>query len=122
MADVAHVNDRAYTFGTDSWTRALSGIPTEGLHIYVERRGGEPVACLIIADEGGTADVEMVAVVPEARGRGLSGKLLAHGLADAAERGSARATLIATKLGYPVYRKLGFADVGDFHMWERRAD
>jgi GNAT superfamily N-acetyltransferase len=121
MADVAHVNDRAYTFGTDSWTRALSGIPTEGLHIYVERRGGRPVACLIIADEDGTADVEMVAVVPEARGAGLAGKLLAHALADAAERGSASSTLIATKLGHPVYRKLGFEDVGDFEMWERRA-
>ena len=88
----------------------------------MERRDGEPVASVIIFDVDGNADVEMVGVVPEARGGGLAGKLLAHALADAAERGDETSTLIATKLGYPVYRKLGFEDVGDFEMWERRAD
>jgi ribosomal protein S18 acetylase RimI-like enzyme len=121
LTDVGRVNDRSYTFGTDSWSRALAGFALDDVHIYVARRGGEPVACLMIVDCDGYSDVQMVAVVPEARGAGLSGKLLAHGLADAAERGSASATLIATKLGYPVYRKLGFEDVGDFQMWERRA-
>ncbi len=122
IADVGRINDRAYPFGTDSWSRALSGIATDGLRIYVERRDGEPVASVIIFDVDGNADVEMVGVVPEARGGGLAGKLLAHALADAAERGDETSTLIATKLGYPVYRKLGFEDVGDFEMWERRAD
>ena len=121
MADVGTINDRSYTFGTDSWSRALGGLPRDDLHIYVERRDGDPVACVVIVDANGNSDVEMVAVVPEARGAGLSGKLLAHALADAAERGSSSSTLIATKLGYPVYRRLGFEDVGDFQMWERRA-
>jgi ribosomal protein S18 acetylase RimI-like enzyme len=121
LADVGRVNDRSYTFETDSWSRVLDGLVLDDAHVYVERRGGEPVACLMIVDSDGHSEVQMVAVVPEARGARLSGKLLAHGLADAAERGSASATLIATKLGYPVYRKLGFEDVGDFQMWERRA-
>jgi GNAT superfamily N-acetyltransferase len=121
MVDVGAVNDRAYTFGTDSWSRALGGLTADDLHIYVERRDGDPVACVVIVDVDGNSDVEMVAVVPEARGAGLSGKLLAHALADAADRGSSSSTLIATKLGHPVYRRLGFEDVGDFQMWERRA-
>jgi ribosomal protein S18 acetylase RimI-like enzyme len=122
LADVGNVNDRSYTFETDSWSRVLDGLALDDAHVYVERRGGEPVACLMIVDSDGHSDVQMVAVVPEARGAGLAGKLLAHGLADAAERGSESVTLIATKLGYPVYRKLGFEDVGVFEMWERRAD
>jgi ribosomal protein S18 acetylase RimI-like enzyme len=122
LADVVKVNDRSYTFGTDSWGRALDGLALDDVHIYVERRGGEPVACLMIVDSDGHSEVQMVAVVPEARGAGLAGKLLAHGLADAAERGSQSVTLIATKLGYPVYRRLGFEDVGVFEMWERRAE
>ena len=122
LADVVKVNDRSYTFGTDSWGRALDGLALDHVHIYVERRGGEPVACLMIVDSDGHSEVQMVAVVPEARGAGLAGKLLAHGLADAAERGSQSVTLIATKLGYPVYRRLGFEDVGVFEMWERRAE
>jgi ribosomal protein S18 acetylase RimI-like enzyme len=121
MADVARINDRSYTFGTDSWSRALDGLALDGVHIYVERRDREPVACLMMVDSDGHSEVQMVAVVPEARGAGLAGKLLAHALADAAERESASATLIATRLGYPVYRRLGFEDVGDFQMWERRA-
>jgi ribosomal protein S18 acetylase RimI-like enzyme len=122
LADVGRINDRSYPFGTDSWSRALDGLALDGMHIYVARRGGEPVACLMIVDSDGHSEVQVVAVVPEARGSGLAGKLLAHGLADAAERGSESVTLIATKLGYPVYRRLGFEDIGVFEMWERRAD
>jgi ribosomal protein S18 acetylase RimI-like enzyme len=121
LADAGRINDRSYTFGTDSWSRALEGLALDDVHIYVERRGGEPVATLMIVDSHGHSEVQMVAVVPEARGAGLAGKLLAHGLADAAERSSESVTLIATKLGYPVYRRLGFEDVGVFEMWERRA-
>ena len=122
LADAARINDSSYTFGTDSWSRALEGLDADDVHIYVERRGGEPVATLMIVDSDGHSEVQMVAVLPEARGAGLAGKLLAHGLADPAERGSESVTLIATKLGYPVYRRLGFEDVGVFEMWERRAD
>jgi GNAT superfamily N-acetyltransferase len=121
VADVGRINDRSYTFGTDSWSRALQQLSLDDVHVYIARRGGEPVACLIIVDHEGHSSVEMVAVVPEARGDGLSAKLLAHALADASERGSASAALISTKLGYPVYRRLGFEEVGHFQMWERRA-
>ena len=64
----------------------------------------------------------MVAVVPEARGRGLSGKLIAHSLADAVERGQQTSTLVATKLGRPVYERLGFRALGVLEMWERRLE
>jgi GNAT superfamily N-acetyltransferase len=121
LADVTRINDRSYTFETDSWTRALAGLRLDDVHVYVARRGGEPVASLIIVDHEGHSSVEMVAVLPEARGAGLSAKLLAHALADAAERGSASAALISTKLGYPVYRRLGFEEIGNFQMWERQA-
>jgi GNAT superfamily N-acetyltransferase len=67
------------------------------------------------------ADVEWVAVVPEARGQGLSGRLLAHALVDAAERGAETTTLVATRLGRPVYERLGFRPIGAFQMWERQA-
>jgi predicted GNAT family acetyltransferase len=64
----------------------------------------------------------MVAVVPEARGQGLSGKLIAHSLADAVERGCRTATLVATKLGRPVYERLGFEGLGALEMWERHRE
>ena len=84
------------------------------------RSGGRPVGCLLAVDHGANTDIEWVAVLPEARGRGLSGKLLAHALADAAERGQETSTLVATALGRPVYERLGFRSVGAVQMWERR--
>jgi GNAT superfamily N-acetyltransferase len=120
VADVGPINDRAYGFRTDSFTRGLAAFPADAAHVYTVAEDGRPVACLMIVDHERNADVEWVAVVPEARGRGLSGKLLAHALADAAERGAETSTLVATRLGRPVYERLGFRSLGALQMWERR--
>ena len=121
IADVGAINDRSYEFGSDSFSRALAGFPEEDAYIYTASEGGEPVACVVIVDYDRNADVEWVAVVPEARGRGLSGRLLAHALVDAAERGAETTTLVATRLGRPTYERLGFRPLGAFQMWERQA-
>lgn len=118
MSDVGRINDLAYGYETDSFARLFAGI-TEG-HVYVARLGGEPVACVVMVDHEGNTDVEWVAVLIEARGRGLSGKLMAHGLADGAERGCVTSTLVATTLGRPVYERLGFEVVSTLQMWERQ--
>ncbi len=118
---VGPLNDRSYGIQTGSFTNALRSFPEGATHVYVARDGGEPVACLLMSDHEGNTDVEMVAVVPEARGRGLSGHLLRHALVDAAERGCVSATLVSTTLGYPVYKRLGFRPLDRIPMWERRA-
>jgi GNAT superfamily N-acetyltransferase len=119
MAVVGPLNDRAYPFGTDSFTRALRNLPGGGVHVYVASDGGEPVGCLLMTDHDDNSDVECVAVVPEARGRGISGYLLGHALADAAERGIRTSTLVSTALGYPVYERAGYRSFGQFQMWQR---
>jgi GNAT superfamily N-acetyltransferase len=122
LADVGQVNDRSYTFGTDSFSRALQTLPDGAAHVYVARdEGGGPIGCLTVVDHAGNSEVQMVAVVPEARGKGITRKLLGHALADAAERGSETSTLIATPLGYPVYERVGFRPLERFSMWERAA-
>src|SRR5918997_6987402 len=120
LADVGAINDRAYTQGGDWFSRSLSGLPTDALRVYVASRAGEPIGCCVTADTGANSEIQMVAVVPEARGQGLSGKLIAHALADAVGRGCETSTLVATKLGRPVYEKLGFRPLGVLEMWERR--
>ncbi|MBD0281731.1 MAG: GNAT family N-acetyltransferase [Thermoleophilaceae bacterium] len=120
IADVGSINDRSYAFGTDSFTRGLARFPEDQAHVYTASQAGEPVACLMTLDHERNTDIEWVAVVPEARGRGLSGKLLAHALADARERGAETTTLVATRLGRPVYDRLGYRPLGALQMWERR--
>jgi N-acetylglutamate synthase-like GNAT family acetyltransferase len=122
LTDVGAINDRAYDHGGDWFSRALAGLPEGELHVYVSRRDGEPVGCCALVDNHANTEVQMVAVVPEARGEGIAGKLIAHGLADAVERGARTSTLVATKLGRPVYERLGFRPLGALEMWERRVD
>jgi GNAT superfamily N-acetyltransferase len=122
VAEIGPLNDRAYTFGTDSFTRAFAALPADELTTYVARLNGRIAGCLAIVDHERNADVEMVAVVPEARGQGIAGKLLAHALADAAGRGLETSTLVATNLGRPVYERLGYRDFGLLQMWERRPE
>jgi ribosomal protein S18 acetylase RimI-like enzyme len=119
LGDVGEVNDRSYTFGTDSFSRALRRLPEGATHVYVAREAGRPVGCLMTIDHDGNSEVQVVAVVPEARGRGITRKLLGHALADAAERGNTTSTLIATPLGYPVYERAGYRPLERFSMWER---
>jgi predicted N-acetyltransferase YhbS len=118
---VGPLNDRAYGFGTDSFTRAMARKPGESTRVYVAHDDGEAVGCVLMTDHDGNVDVESVAVAPEARGRGISGKLMQHALVDAAERGNETSTLVATALGYPVYERLGYRTLGRFAMWERAA-
>ena len=101
---------------------ALQHPPADGTHVYLARAAGEPVGCLLMTDHDGNSDVEAVAVPPEARGRGISGNLLRHALADARERGIETSTLVSTPLGLPVYERLGFRPLGRVSMWEFRPD
>jgi N-acetylglutamate synthase-like GNAT family acetyltransferase len=119
LAEVGEVNDRAYTFRTDSFSRSLQSFPDGAANVYVAREDGGAVGCLTTVDHEGNSEIQLVAVVPEARGRGITRKLLGHALADAAERGNETSTLIATPLGYPVYEQVGFRPIERFSMWER---
>lgn len=118
MREVGVINDLAYGYD-GSFRRAFSAVAGDELHVYVARVENEPVGCLVTTDVGPNTDIGWVAVLPEARGHGLSGKLLAHALADAAERGQQTSTLVASKLGRPVYERLGYRRVGALQMWEQ---
>jgi predicted GNAT family acetyltransferase len=117
---VGDLNNRAYGFGDSSFAQIFSRLGGPGVRVYVGSAGGEPVTCLVATDHDGNCEIDAVATPPEARGRGLSGQLLAHALADASERGCETTTLVATKLGRPVYERLGYREIGTLQMWELR--
>jgi ribosomal protein S18 acetylase RimI-like enzyme len=115
---VSSLNEVAYGFAPGEFPvmqRDLSGLRT-----YLGSIGGETVACAGAFTHGSDCEIVFVAVLPEGRGRGISGRLTARAVADAAEQGLETTTLQATKLGYPVYVNLGYADHGELQMWERR--
>jgi GNAT superfamily N-acetyltransferase len=119
-AAVGAINDAAY--GSEgSFERVLGAVPAGVGEWYVAHVGDEPAAGLIMLDDGANSDVDMVATLPSAQGRGLATLLMRHALVDARERGRETATLVATRAGLPVYQRLGFRPFGPIQMWERRS-
>jgi GNAT superfamily N-acetyltransferase len=118
--EVGQVNEAAYPFRDGSWATAAHAMDPDRFHLYAARDGGRSVSALAVHDCNGDAGVFFVGTVPEARGRGLAGALLGQALADARERGNDISTLQATRMGEPVYARLGYRRIGEFQMWERR--
>ena len=75
---------------------------------------------MLSIDHEGDCWITFVATFPEARGRGLASALMTRALLDARERGCSTSSLQATKMGQPVYERLGYCDLGSVQMWERR--
>jgi GNAT superfamily N-acetyltransferase len=113
------INETAYGYPAGDFPPMQ---PMPDTEIYLGDLDGETVGTTLTWDRGDDTEITFVAVLPEARGRGISGRILAHALERDRERGKLASTLIATKLGRPVYEKLGYRDVGGLEMWERRKD
>jgi ribosomal protein S18 acetylase RimI-like enzyme len=113
--DVVATNIAAYGIEDDDLD--AMALAASGVRIYA-CDGGAVV--LAVHDHDGDAGVTYVAARPEARGRGLVAALTREALRDAAARGCTTTTLEATKLGRPVYDRLGYRSLGTLEMWERR--
>jgi ribosomal protein S18 acetylase RimI-like enzyme len=119
-ATIAAINDAAY--GMEMFRVALARFPLDawGVHAYVARLDGEPVACVIGMDAGTDCEIVMVATAPTAQRRGLAAELMRLALRDAGARGCETTSLEASAAGEPVYRRLGYRALGTLQMWERR--
>jgi GNAT superfamily N-acetyltransferase len=117
-ASAADLNDRAYGYGLDGFRAALAGDTSIRWHgAYAVE---EPVCCVGTIEVGDDCCVTGVATPPEHRGRGIASWLVRGALAEIRERGLRTASLQATKVGTPIYERLGFRDFGFIEMWELR--
>jgi GNAT superfamily N-acetyltransferase len=117
-AELAQVVERSFGLEDGAVSEALDGWLGSAT-AYVARLAGRPVACLTLLREGPDAGVFLVGTVPEARGQGLARRLLLRALLDARAAGATVSTLQSSLLGYPVYRRLGYRELGRLGMWER---
>lgn len=84
------------------------------LRQWLALRHGTPAGACLSWDDGAAVGLYYVAVLPEHRGRGV-GRTLVRAVLDA-HPGRA-AVLTATLLGEPLYRRLGFREVGTSVWW-----
>ena len=78
------------------------------VHAFVAYFEREPAACALALRDGDSAGLFWVATRTSARNRGLGALVSAAAVNGAFQAGAKSATLTATALGAPVYRKLGF--------------
>jgi GNAT superfamily N-acetyltransferase len=118
METIARINEVAYGFDPGDFGALEAGLDSS--RSYLGLVAGEKLGCAIGFQHGDDCELAFVAVLPEGRGRGISARLTARVLEDAAADGRVTTTLQATKLGYPVYERLGYRDYGTLEMWELR--
>ena len=120
MEAVGAVSDAAYGDKPGTFAGGMAQLPEGSGHLYLARVDGRPASFVLVHDDEENCEFWMAATIPEARGRGLVSALLHRALVDARERGCTTSTTQATKMGAPVYERLGYRTFGTIEMWERR--
>jgi GNAT superfamily N-acetyltransferase len=120
MEAAGAVSDAAYGDRPGTFASGMAQLPEGSGHLYLARVDERPASFVLMHDDEENCEFWMAATVPEARGRGLVSALLYRALRDARERGCRTSTTQATKMGAPVYERLGYRPFGTIEMWERR--
>lgn len=84
----------------------------------VGRVAGAPVTTALLAMSGDTAGIYNVATAPTHRGRGYGAAASWAAVAEGARRGCSHAALQASQAGYPIYKRMGFVDLGVYAQLE----
>lgn len=78
---------------------------------------GQPVGTTALFTDQGIAGIYCVCTLPSHRGRGVGSALTSVPLCIAKGEGYRTGTLQASKMGYPIYKKLGFQDVCELSLY-----
>jgi ribosomal protein S18 acetylase RimI-like enzyme len=110
-------------FAGQAWVDAAArfGFESAPFRLYLGRLHGRPVATNMLACAAGAASVLGVGTLPEARGQGIGSAITLRPYLDARALGYHTGVLFATELGTPVYRRLGFREVGTISRYLWRA-
>lgn len=85
---------------------------------YLAYLNGTPVAVSNLTLQGDVAAIYCVATVPEARGRGIGSAITRWPLLVARRLGFDVAVIEASKMGFPIYKRIGFRECCRFRIYE----
>jgi GNAT superfamily N-acetyltransferase len=80
-------------------------------HSYLAQVNGEPVATAAVFYGAGVAGIQMVATLPQWRGKGLGAAVTLASLVEARKIGYRVGILQSSEMGFKVYQRLGFKEV-----------
>ncbi len=84
---------------------------------YVAYDQEQPVGCAILHLAGGVAGFYQLAVIPDARRKGVATALARHRIQDALKHGYHIGGMMVTEMGHGVHSKIGFQEVCKVHMY-----
>ncbi|MEZ0065869.1 GNAT superfamily N-acetyltransferase [Streptacidiphilus sp. MAP12-20] len=119
LAEVERVVVDGFPIATRQPWRRGGQFPAEYSHLpgrrsWLARVDGRPAAACVTWDDGAAVGFYWVATLPDQRSRGAAATLMRAALAAHPDR---VATLTATLLGEPLYRRLGFSERGLSRWW-----
>jgi ribosomal protein S18 acetylase RimI-like enzyme len=121
LATVGMVNDAAYGLPAPKLGPPIAQLP-DTVHTYGARARDGTIGAVAMAFDHGHQDtaVWFVATRPDAQRQGLAAEVMRALLHEAAERGNRTASLQSSAAGRRLYESLGFAAVGEVHLYEER--
>ncbi len=125
MPSVSTLNERAYGLDRGDFGAVLDRIPpADGVYCFTAISRGERVASVMTLHmPDGDCTVYFVATDPDHRREGHARRAMTAALQHAQAAGCTTTTLQATSHGAPLYRLLGYQDLGvAVNLWEKRDD
>lgn len=121
-AELGELNDRAYGYTPEEGlAHVLAGAPrSSDVRLYRARVDGETASVLGTIDNGDDVGVLWVATPPEFRGRALASRLMSIALREALTRGMKTSTLQGSKMGAPIYERMGYETPFRYRLLELR--
>jgi ribosomal protein S18 acetylase RimI-like enzyme len=121
FATVGAINDAAYALAQPKLGPPIAGLP-DTVHTYGARAPDGTIGAVAMAFDHGHEDtaVWFVATRPGAQRQGLARRVLTGLLREARQRGNRTASLQSSAAGRRLYASLGFADVGELHLYEEQ--
>jgi ribosomal protein S18 acetylase RimI-like enzyme len=116
----AAINEEAWGVLDGSFVRVLESFRHPDARLYLAELEGTEAACVSAFHDEHDCGIYFVATRPWARRRGLARNLMLTALAEAQAAGCCTTSLQASAEGEPLYRKLGYRDLGRLDLWERR--
>jgi GNAT superfamily N-acetyltransferase len=106
---------------TFSYYEDHEGLWADNVAAYLAHVDGRPAAIAMTIVSRGVAGIYWVGTTEEARGRGLARTLTTTAVNAGFELGAESASLQASTMGEPVYRRLGFEAIFDYRLLMRSA-
>jgi ribosomal protein S18 acetylase RimI-like enzyme len=124
LADHIEVVAEAFGWREEDLARVFTpDLPgARGWHGWVAYKEGAPVAAAQAIVHGGVCGLYYIGTKERYRRRGLGALMTRTAIADGAAQGCNLFTLQASPLGYPIYERLGFAPVAEYHTYVAAED